>query len=110
MKRRVILEAPVAEEMEQGYRWIARHSLGAAKKWYNGCLDAIESLDQFAERCPIAPENELFSEEIRHFIYGNYRIIFTVRGSAVHILHVRHGARRPVAPLKRRTRKPDRDI
>jgi len=52
------------------------------------------------KRCPIARENEYFTNEIRQLLYGKgrnlYRILFTiVEGeniSTVRILHIRHAA------------------
>jgi plasmid stabilization system protein ParE len=39
-----------------------------------------------------------FEFEIRQLLYGNYRLLFTVRDDAVVILHVRHGAREWMKP------------
>jgi plasmid stabilization system protein ParE len=52
------------------------------------------------KRCPLARENEYFSNEIRQLLYGQgrniYRIIFTVLEEenicTVRILHIRHAA------------------
>ena len=71
-----------------------------ASKWYAGLLEAIESLSQMPKRCPLARENEYFSQEIRQLIYGrgrnSYRILFTIlqeqEVSTVRILHIRHSA------------------
>ncbi len=45
------------------------------------------------ERCAHAPENRWFKREIRQLLYDQYRILFTIRGRTVRVLHVRHGAR-----------------
>jgi hypothetical protein len=37
----------------------------------------------------IAPENDEFVEEIRQMIVGRYRVLFTIQGRKVHVLHVR---------------------
>ena len=60
-------------------------------------IDAILWLEDFPARCPMAPENVEFSEkEIRQLLYGRrphlYRILFSIQGSRVLVLHVRHGA------------------
>ena len=65
-------------------------------------LQAIESLSQMPKRCPLARENESFSQEIRQLFYGkgrsSYRILFTILEeqdtSTVRILHIRYGAQR----------------
>lgn len=69
-----------------------------ASQWYSGLLEEVTSLSQMPKRCPLARENEHFSQEIRQLIYGrgrnSYRIIFTVLDgedvSTVRILHIRH--------------------
>src|SRR5690606_25816967 len=69
----------------------------AALAWYGAVRVAIESLDMFPERCPLAPENGLVSREIRQLLLGksryHYRILFTIKGKSVHVLHILHGAR-----------------
>jgi hypothetical protein len=37
---------------------------------------------------PLAPESEQLGVSIRHLIVGRYRVLFTVRGITVTILHV----------------------
>lgn len=58
------------------------------------CLeDQISRLENFPERCPLVPENELLGTSYRHLVYGNYRTIFRIAGNRVIILRVLHGAR-----------------
>lgn len=94
----VILEAPAIVEAEEAYLYIRQDAPMAADRWFNGLIDAVNSLEEMPRRCPLAPENEFFDEEIRHLIYGAYRILFTIEGKSVHVLHVRHGARRYLKP------------
>lgn len=52
------------------------------------------------KRCPLARENEYFSQEIRQLLYGrgrnSYRVLFTVLEeqniSTVRVLHIRHAS------------------
>ena len=84
-------------EAEDAYLWILERSPDGAARWWNGLEAAILSLEQMPTRCPLAPENEEFEEEIRELLYGKrqhrYRILFTVREQTVVVLHIRHGAR-----------------
>ncbi len=93
----VIIEPPAEAELEEAYQWIARDAPQAAARWYNGLVEAIDSLKSLPERCPLAPENDAFDEDIRQLLYGKrrykYRILFTIVGQRVHVLHIRHGAR-----------------
>ena len=73
----------------------AKHS-DAAQKWYGHLKEAILSLDERPNRCPVTPE----TAKLRHLLFGRkpniYRVIYRVmaRQKSVEILHVRHGARR----------------
>lgn len=98
MKRwKVIIEAPAQQDIAKAYFWIAERNAEAADRWFDGIYDAIGSLEIFPERAPLAPESKYVDHEIRGIFHGRrhfkYRILFTVVGSEVHILHVRHGAR-----------------
>lgn len=68
----------------------------AARRWYRGLKQAILSLAERPNRCPVTPENK----RLRHLPYGKkphlYRVIYRVnsRQRQVDVLHIRHGARR----------------
>jgi plasmid stabilization system protein ParE len=38
---------------------------------------------------PLAPEDDEFSVEIRQMLVDRYRVLFTIKGRKVHVLHVR---------------------
>ena len=86
--------------MEAAFLWIAEQNPAAGVRWLAGLEAAVQSLSALPERCPLAPESDVFNEEIRQLIYGRrsgrYRVLFTVRGGTVRVLHVRHGARLPL--------------
>jgi plasmid stabilization system protein ParE len=69
----------------------------AAFHWFNELERAIFTLEEYATRCPFAPE----SQALRHLLYGKrphiYRVIYRVleKQKEVEILHIRHGARQP---------------
>jgi toxin ParE1/3/4 len=73
----------------------AEHS-DAALKRYRGLKDAILSLEERPNRCPVTPEKNQF----RHLLHGHkphvYRVIYRVleRQKHVEVLHIRHAARR----------------
>jgi plasmid stabilization system protein ParE len=87
--------------MYAAYQWIDAESPHSAAKWLAGLLDAVASLESFPERCPVAPENELFVEEVRLHLYrmsSVYRILFTIQQDKVVVLYIRIGARLFVTP------------
>ncbi len=72
----------------------------AARRWYRGLKQAILSLAEKPNRCPVTPENK----KLRHLLHGErphvYRVIYRVdsRRRQVDVLHIRHGARRKFRP------------
>ena len=92
MKRYSVIILPEAEQdIEDAYLYIKEDSSQNAMNWYRNIYTKIQSLSSFPLRCPLAPENDIFQEEIRHLIIHNYRILYTVIENTVYILHARHG-------------------
>ena len=94
----VVIEAEAEEEITEASIWIAQYSSERALLWHFELEEAIFSLEENPFRCPRAPENERFPEEIRHLIFQQYRILFTVRDETVHVLHVWRARRDWVQP------------
>lgn len=103
MEYRVEITDVALAEAEEAYLWMMEQlSPDSAEQWFDGLMDAIESLNKSPKRCSLAPENDVFSEKIRQLLYGKgrrtYRILFTVSEPIVYILHVRHGSRQSLEP------------
>src|SRR5262249_6265009 len=98
MSYRVIIQPNAEAELDAAYLYRYAREPQAAARWFAGFVDAINSLAEFPERCPLAPENGHFPEEIHQLLYGNrrdaFRVLFTIQGDTVHVLHIRHGAQR----------------
>jgi len=85
---------------ERILEWLFSQDAGETGiRWFLGLDDAIASLAISPARCSLAPENAGSPFEVRHLLYGRkphvYRILFTIEGDTVSILHIRHGRRRP---------------
>ncbi len=98
MKRyRLIIQPPALDDLDEAYLWIKQQSSEAAARWFNGFVDALNSLTISPERCGLAPENDTVEPEIRQLLYGRrsgvYRALFMVTHNEVRILHIRHAAR-----------------
>ncbi len=82
-------------------RLLSQEAGEAGLRWFQGLRQAVATLADFPQRCALAPENAVFPFEVRHLFYGRkphvYRIIFTVEGNTVAVLHIRHGRRQPIA-------------
>ena len=101
MKYRLEISSVAEAEADRAFLRLSQvRSPTQASQWYAGLLQTIESLSQFPKRCPLARENEYFSQEIRQLLYGrgrnSYRILFTIlaekEGATVRILHIRHAS------------------
>jgi plasmid stabilization system protein ParE len=97
VKCRVEVTATARKEAEEAFRWLAARTSTHAVPWFNGLVEAVESLAQFPKRWPLARENAVFGQEIRQMLYGKsphiYRVLFFIRQNVVYVLHIRHGAR-----------------
>lgn len=88
-------------DLDEAYQWIADRSPETAIRWYNGFVDALLSLQEFPERCQLAPETPKLAGEVRQFLHGkrhSYRALFTIHGNQVVVHHIRHSARDAVEP------------
>ena len=87
----VQIETPARIDITNIYLGLKAHARdpNAADEWLDGVYRVIALLADFPLRCGKAPEDEFFEEEIRHRIEGWYRILFTVHGNTVHVLHIR---------------------
>lgn len=98
MTYHVIIQPQAEADLDAAYLRMRARAPQAAARWFVDIVEAINSLEQFPRRCPLAPENDYFEEEIRQLLYGRrdnvYRILFTIQDDTVHVLHVRHGAQR----------------
>src|SRR5437773_12177043 len=92
MKRHaVILEVSAQADVRQSYEWSRRFwGERAAQKWARELRTAIlKQLRVTPKAFPLAPEDAEFAEEIRQMVVGRYRVLFTIRGRKVHVLHIR---------------------
>lgn len=101
MRYRVIISAEARQEAIEAGRYIeAQSGRGAAGRWFDGLVSAVGSLSSMPRRCPRARETGiLFAVELRELHFHSHRLIFTIRDDEVHVLHVRHAARRKLDDL-----------
>lgn len=67
-------------------------------------IDAIRSLTDHPQRCPVAPEGLELGAPVRQLLYGRrpYRILFLIKDKEVRVLHIRRGARQPWNPAEKK--------
>ena len=97
MKYKVIVSDSAKCEILEAYEWIAERTTTKAVKWLLGVEAAIGGLNLFPASHALARENGAIPSEIRQLLYGKrqhkYRILHTIQGNDVVVLHVRHAAR-----------------
>ena len=78
------------------FDFIRKDSPQNAKGMIRAILDAIDSLEQFPQRFQVAPLQSAKSRNIRSMVVYPYIIRYRVDESqaCVHVMHVRHGARK----------------
>jgi plasmid stabilization system protein ParE len=96
----VVTESSALRDIAHHYRYLVANarSDGYAERWFAAVESAIDGLSDLPGRHPLAPENAEFEEEIRHCLVDAYRILFTISGTRVHVLHVRHGRQDVLRP------------
>ncbi len=90
----VVILPEAEQDAHRIYRWIAERSPRGADRWYERFLAALRRLVSEAEVCALAPENEYVEPEIREILFKTqkglrYRLLFSIEGRTVRVLHVR---------------------
>ena len=94
MTYQVELSIRAQTDIREAYDYIREHGPASPDAWKAGLDRKLTSLETFPESCSLALENELVPDEVRQTFYGPFRILFTIRGSKIYVITVRHGARR----------------
>ena len=103
MTFRVVIQPRAERDIWSAAQWIKDQSGSPAKalRWARSVRAKIDTLKAYPKRCPVDPDSDAYGEEVRVLLHGKrhgtYRILFTIRGATVHVLTVRHVARRSIA-------------
>jgi hypothetical protein len=96
---------------ERDFNWVLKHiaarSKAGAQAWARAFDKALAYLEEKADSCPLAAENEYVEFEVREILFSTrsgliYRVLFTIQGMRVIILHVRGPGQDFVAALEMR--------
>jgi len=85
------------------YDWIAERAPAGAHRWYDAYQAALDKLAASADRYALAPESSFFPQEVRQLLFKtrkgrHYRILYSVFGRQVVVLHVRGPGQKFVRP------------
>lgn len=84
----------VAEnDLKEIWDYIGKDSPREAERFIARIEQQLTTLEQYPERCPSVPENEVLGTGYRHILYGDYRTIFRISQKTVYILRIIHGSR-----------------
>ena len=97
MKFRVTVLPRAQQDIEETYRFIAevQQQPLAAARWLDGIEAAIRSLCTRAGRGAVAREQGFLGVDppIRQLLFHKHRILYTVAGDRVDVIHIRRGSR-----------------
>ena len=89
----VYITASAEQDILDIWNYICDDSRLRAKKFIGRIETEIAKLKKYPQRCPVIKEADLLGIEYRHFVLGNYRIIFKIDTENVYIMRVIHGSR-----------------
>ena len=95
MTHRVVVTVKAKDDLRHYYQVAARHAPVTAARWLDRFEAALQTLSTNPTRCLLAPENDLVDQPIYQLFHGKrtgrFRVLFTIEGERVLILHVRRG-------------------
>jgi plasmid stabilization system protein ParE len=94
MKLQLVILRQAEADIDSILTWLADRSHTGARSWHRALEASLDWLETNAPSCGLAPENDLFPEEIRQHFFKTrrgrpYRLLFTIAGRQVRLLHVR---------------------
>jgi plasmid stabilization system protein ParE len=103
MRYRVVVQPRAERDIRLAAHWIYSQSSSAATalRWLRRLRATIATLSTNPQRCPIDPDSDVYGEEVRVLLHGRrrgiYRVLFSIRADAVHVLTLRHSAKQSLA-------------
>jgi plasmid stabilization system protein ParE len=99
MAFRVEPTAQAQQDLEDILEWLLEQGAGeTGLRWFFKLEEAIASLSLACSPLPACPGEQGLSFEVRQLMHGRkphqYRVLYTIDGNTVGVLHIRHGRRR----------------
>jgi plasmid stabilization system protein ParE len=94
----VVILPEAEDDIIDAFTFIQADAPMNAERWLHGLYEAIATLETFPSRYALARENDDVPQELRQMIYKSHRVIFEIRPTEVHVLHVRHAAQDNLPP------------
>lgn len=93
MKRTVRVLKRAQRDVQEIHDLVAREAPLRADRFIDGLLDAIESLEEHADRGAPPRDPALRAKGFRHLVHGPYLVFFKVLRKQVRVYRVIHGHR-----------------
>jgi plasmid stabilization system protein ParE len=90
----IVYSLEAEQDLDVILTWLLEEGAGeTGLRWFQRLQDGIGALSELPHRCPLARENASVPFEMRQLVYGRkphvYRVLFTIEGNKVYIVHVR---------------------
>ena len=100
-----ITDRAQADIERNGSWWATHHSEVQSREWMKAIRQQLRTLEQFPERCSLAPENILVSYELRQLLVGlgsrkTFRAVSRIVENDVHVLLVHRGSQDAIHPAE----------
>nr|WP_281392754.1 type II toxin-antitoxin system RelE/ParE family toxin [Roseospira goensis] len=95
------MTARAVRDIRNALAFLAVEAPHHADDWLSDLQRVVVALGTFPRAHPIAPEAHRLDAEVRHVVMGRtgrWRVFFTVDGTTVQVLHIRHTSRAPWQP------------
>ncbi len=94
MAHQIQVAETARREIAEAYRWYSERTLHA-DAWLDGLWEAIDSLQEHPERCPLTEDSHIVGGfELRELLYRkSWRIFYEVHAGVVVVTYVRHARR-----------------
>jgi plasmid stabilization system protein ParE len=98
----VVFEESAQIDVHESYEWGCRlWGKQEAQRWVRQLRTAVsQQLAILPKGFSLAAEDDEFPDEIRQMVVGRYRVLFTIKGRKVHVLHVRGAYVGPIQQLQ----------
>lgn len=97
MARQVRFSSNAREDVREIVAHIHHDSPENALRWRRNLYERLHVLRSSVVTFARAPEDEFARCEVRQFLFGKYRILYTIRDDVTVILTIRHCARLPMS-------------
>jgi plasmid stabilization system protein ParE len=85
MRYKVQLLPPAEYDLDEAYRWAARHAPQTAARWVVRFHEKLKTLELHPRRCGFAAEHRKVKKELRQILFGRrphvFRAIFVIENS-----------------------------